>query len=155
MAMTVPQYHPATLALQGLFGLANETEREIARGMGLNLTDFRALSALSQSGPVTVGQLAEDLGATPATTTAIVSRLESRGYLERHRGTEDRRRVQVSVTPAATSEIAAVMRPLMTAADNHITSLPDDHKTVIADFLEVARHLMQDHLNALSTKDAP
>jgi DNA-binding MarR family transcriptional regulator len=153
--MTVSQYHPATVALQGLFALANETEREIARTMGLNLTDFRALSAVSQSGPVTVGQLAEELGATPATTTAIVNRLESRGYLERHRGIEDRRRVQVSVTPAAHQDISAVIRPLMTAANNHITALPEDHKTVIADFLDVARHLMQDHLHALSTKDTP
>lgn len=152
--MTASQQHPATLALQSLFTLANETEREIARSLGLNLTDFRALSALAQSGPVTVGQLAEDLGATPATTTAIASRLESRGYVERHRGVEDRRRVQVSVTPAANRDIAAVMRPLMTAANDHITALPADQKAVIADFLDVARHLMQDHLHTLSTKDA-
>ena len=72
--MTPSQPHPAALALQGLFTLANETEREVARRLGLNLTDYRALSALAQSGPVTVGRLAEDLGATPATTTAIVSR---------------------------------------------------------------------------------
>ncbi|XTR51659.1 hypothetical protein ACOM2C_16595 [Pseudarthrobacter sp. So.54] len=71
--MTASQHHPATLALQSLFTLANETEWEIARGMGLNLTDFRALSVLGLSGPVTVGKLAEELGATPATTTAIVS----------------------------------------------------------------------------------
>ena len=91
--MTAAQQHPATLALQSLFTLANETEREIARVMGLNLTDYRALSALAQSGSVTVGKLAEDLGATPATTTAIVSRMEARGYVERHRNTEDRRQV--------------------------------------------------------------
>ena len=65
------------MALQGLFSLANETEREVARKLGLNLTDYRALSTLAQSGPVTVGKLAEDLGATPATATAIVSRMEA------------------------------------------------------------------------------
>jgi len=152
--MTASQHHPATLALQSLFTLANETEREIARVMGLNLTDYRALSALAQSGPVTVGKLAEDLGATPATTTAIVSRMESRGYVERHRSTEDRRHVQVRVTPAATREIMNLMRPLMAVTNQHITALPADHRAVVADFLDVAQHLMRDHLHTLSEKDA-
>lgn len=152
--MTASQQHPATLALQSLFTLANETEREIARVMGLNLTDYRALSALAQSGPVTVGKLAGDLGATPATATAIVSRMEARGYMARHRNTEDRRQVQVSVTPAANRGILNLMRPLMTATNEHIKALPADHQAVVADFLDVAQHLMQDHLHALSEKDA-
>lgn len=152
--MSAAQQHPATLALQSLFTLANETEREIARAMGLNLTDYRALSALAQSGPVTVGKLAEDLGATPATATAIVSRLEARGYMARHRNTEDRRQVQVSVTPAANLGIMNLMRPLLTATNEHINALPADHQAVVADFLDVAQHLMQDHLHTLSEKDA-
>ena len=152
--MSASQHHPATSALQSLVTLANETEREIARVMGLNLTDYRALSALAQSGPVTVGKLAEDLGATPATTTAIVSRMESRGYVERHRSTEDRRHVQVSVTPAATREITNLMRPLLTITNEHIKALPADQRAVVADFLGVAQHLMRDHLHTLSEKDA-
>lgn len=152
--MTPSQPHPAALALQGLFTLANETEREVARRLGLNLTDYRALSALAQSGPVTVGRLAEDLGATPATTTAIVSRMEARGYVERHRNTEDRRQVQVSVTPAADRGIMNLMMPLMTATNEHIQALPADQQAVVADFLDVAQHLMRDHLHTLSGKDA-
>ena len=151
--MTPSQPHPAALALQGLFTLANETEREVARRLGLNLTDYRALSALAQSGPVTVGRLAEDLGATPATTTAIVSRMEARGYVERHRNTEDRRQVQVSVTPAADRGIMTLMLPLMTATNEHIKALPADHHAVVADFLDVAQHLMLDYLHTLSEKD--
>jgi MarR family transcriptional regulator, organic hydroperoxide resistance regulator len=151
--MTPSQPHPAALALQGLFTLANETEREVARRLGLNLTDYRALSALAQSGPVTVGRLAEDLGATPATTTAIVSRMEARGYVERHRNTEDRSQVQVSVTPAADRGIMNLMMPLMTATNEHIQALPADQQAVVADFLDVAQHLMRDHLHTLSEKD--
>ncbi|MBP1137373.1 DNA-binding MarR family transcriptional regulator [Arthrobacter sp. PvP023] len=147
-------YHPAAVALQGLFTLANETERELARGMGINLTDFRALSALERSGPVTVGKLAEDLGATPATTTAIVNRLESRGYVARHRGADDRRQVQVSTTPESSKGIMALMRPLMTATDQHLKALPAAQQSAVADFLDVARHLMRDHLRTLSERDS-
>lgn len=152
--MSASQQHPATLALQSLFTLANETEREIARVMGLNLTDYRALSALAQSGLVTVGQLAADLGATPATATAIVSRMESRGYMERHRSTDDRRHVQVSVTPAANRGLTDLMRPLMTATNEHMKALPADQQTAVVDFLEFAQHLIRHHLHTLSEKDA-
>ncbi|HEX9089397.1 MAG TPA: MarR family transcriptional regulator [Arthrobacter sp.] len=152
--MTASQQHPAALALQGLFNLANETEREVARRLGLNLTDYRALSALAQSGPVTVGRLAGDLGATAATATAIVSRLESRGYVARHRNTDDRRQVQVSVTPAASRGIMNLMRPLMAATNEHIKALPAADQAVVADFLDVAQRLMRDHLHTLSEKDA-
>lgn len=152
--MSASQQHPAALALQGLLTLANETEREMARSLGLNLTDYRALSALAQSGPVTVGKLAGELGATPATTTAIVSRLESHGFVARLRSAGDRRQVQVSVTPAASRAIMDQMRPLLTATSEHIRALPDAHQRVVSDFLDVALHLMQDHLHTLSEKDA-
>ena len=151
--MSATPYHPAAAALQTLFTLATETEREIARGMGINLTDFRALSALESLGPVPVGRLADELGATPATATAIVNRLERRGYVVRHRVTDDRRQVQVSTTPASSDGIMALMRPLMTATDKHLKALPAAEQKAVTDFLGVAAHLMRGHLRTLSEKD--
>lgn len=156
--MSRASFHPAAFTLQGMFTLANETERELARNLELNLTDFRALSVLAQFGQlgaVTVGKLAAELGATPATTTAIVSRLVSRGYVARHRGTGDRRQVHVSATPAAARKITTLMQPLVNATNEHIQALPASQQSVVADFLDVAQHLMRDHLHTLSTKDAP
>lgn len=149
----MPSYHPAAVALQTLFTLATETEREIARGMGINPTDFRALSALEFAGPLTVGRLADELGATAATTTAIVNRLESRGYVVRHRGTDDRRQVLVSATPASAEGIMALMRPLMTATDQHLQALPAAEQKAVTDFLDAAQQLMRGHLRTLSDKD--
>ena len=153
--MNPPPYHPAALALQALFDLATQTEREVARRLELNLTDYRALSALSHSGPVTVGKLAETLGATAATTTAIVSRLEAHGYAERLRSDEDRRHVHVSATPAATKDVMDLMRPLMASTNQHIEALPRIRQDAVSDFLSVAMHLMQDHLHSLSEKETP
>lgn len=153
--MDAPQHHPAAAALQNLFNLANETEREVARHLELNLTDYRALSALVQSGPLTAGALGETLGATAATTTAIVGRLEARGYAERLRSAEDRRHVHVSATPAAADRILHLMLPLMDATNQHIHTLPADEQAAIAGFLDVALTLMQDHLHSLSEKDTP
>ncbi|MCU1516120.1 MAG: MarR family transcriptional regulator [Pseudarthrobacter sp.] len=146
-------FHPAAFTLQALYTLATETEREVARRLALNLTDYRALSVLAQSGPVTVGALAAELGATAATTTAIISRLETHGYVARRRGAGDRRQVHVSVTPAATAQITDLVQPLMTAANSYLTALPPAHQAVVGDFLEATLLQMQDHLHTLSQKD--
>ncbi|MCU1434565.1 MAG: MarR family transcriptional regulator [Pseudarthrobacter sp.] len=146
--------HPAAFTLQAMYTLANEIEREVARRLGLNLTDYRALSALAQSAPVTVGTLAAELGATAATTTAIISRLEAQGYAARNRGDGDRRQVHVSITPAATAQIADLTRPLMTATNSYLTALPPAHQAVVGDFLEAMLLQMQAHLHTLSQRDA-
>jgi MarR family transcriptional regulator, organic hydroperoxide resistance regulator len=151
--MSHTTYHPAAIALQAVLTLANETEREVAGKLGLNLTDYRALSALAQSDPMTVGNLAAKLGATAATTTAIVSRLEKHGYAERLRGADDRRHVHVRATGSASRDVMHLMRPLMDATNQHIESLPAPHQDAVADFLHAAQRLMQDHLHTLSTKD--
>lgn len=138
-----------------MFTLANETEREVAGRLGLNLTDYRALSVLAQLGPVPVGTLAAELGSTAATTTAIVNRLEAHTYVERLRTSGDRRQVHVKATPAASRKIADLMRPLMDATSEHLKTLPAAHQAVVADFLGVALHLMQDHLHTLTEKENP
>jgi DNA-binding MarR family transcriptional regulator len=149
-----PSFHPAAFILQGMFALANETEREVARTLGLNLTDYRALSVLAQVGPVTVGKLAEELGASAATTTAIVSRLEAHAYAVRLRSAEDRRHVRVNVTPAASRDIMDLMRPLVAATSTYLSALPAADQVVVEAFLRAAAGQMQAHLNALSQKDA-
>ncbi|OAE00977.1 MarR family transcriptional regulator [Arthrobacter sp. OY3WO11] len=151
--MSTRKYHPAAVALRAVLALANETEREVAGRLRLNLTDYRALSALSQSGPMTVGNLAAELGTTAATTTAIVNRLQTRGYAERLRGEGDRRHVHVTATAAASRDIMHLMRPLMDATNRHIESLPGAQQDAVADFLQAAHLLMKDHLHTLSTKD--
>ncbi|QSZ49961.1 MarR family transcriptional regulator [Paenarthrobacter sp. OM7] len=146
--------HPASRTLQGLFSLANETEREVARTLGLNLTDYRALTVLADSGPVTVGALAAELGATAATTTALVSRLESHGYVERMRSTEDRRQVRVNVTSAAAGKVKDLMLPLLSAASQQLDALPPERQAFVTDFLDAVLNLMQDHLQSISTEGA-
>lgn len=141
--------------LQALLTMANETEREVARHLGLNLTDYRALGAVSQAGPATVGALADQLGTTAATTSAIISRLEQHGFAERFRSSDDRRQVHVTCTPAAATSITGLMRPLVTTISDHLASLPQDQQAAIGTFLDTALHMMQHHLHTLSEKETP
>ena len=145
-------FHPAAVGLQGLITLSNEIERELARALGLNLTDYRALSTLSSAGPVTVGVLAERLGASAATTTAIVNRLETGGHVERRRVEGDRRLVEVAVTAPGYRRIMELMGPLMTATNEHLWSLPPGEQRAVADFFDVAHRHLREHLATLSSQ---
>lgn len=66
---------------------------------GLLLTEYHALktACLGPSAPTTISQ---ELGLTPAATTDVIDRLESRGLVRREPNPQDRRSTFVVGTPA-------------------------------------------------------
>jgi DNA-binding MarR family transcriptional regulator len=54
----------------------------------------------------TVGELAERLQAKPHGVVALVTRCEEHGFVERRRGTQDRRQVEVHLLPAGETLLA-------------------------------------------------
>jgi DNA-binding MarR family transcriptional regulator len=71
----------------------------VADYVGLDRTAYRCLDILDQEGPMTAGRLAERARLSPGAMTALLDRLEKRGFARRTRDTKDRRRVLVEVTP--------------------------------------------------------
>jgi DNA-binding MarR family transcriptional regulator len=74
-------------------------DHAIAEYMGIDDTAFRCLDILDQEGPMSAGRLAERARLSPGATTALIDRLERKGYARRTRDTEDRRRVLVEIAP--------------------------------------------------------
>jgi DNA-binding MarR family transcriptional regulator len=74
-------------------------DHAIAQYMGIDETAFRCLDILDQEGPMTAGRLAERARLSPGAMTALLDRLENRGFARRTRDTEDRRRVLVEIAP--------------------------------------------------------
>lgn len=68
----------------------------------LHQSDFRALMYLfaSDTGPVYPNELSIYLGQTPANVTRIANLLVRRGLVARAHSTEDRRRIELKITPA-------------------------------------------------------
>ncbi len=152
------RYHPATFALQSVIAQSNTLERELARLLGLNATDYRALSVLHQLGrgaTVPMGQLASALGTSPATTSAIVDRLERAGYAARHRDVADRRQITLEPTRLGWTRIIEIMRPLMADTDAYLKGLSPDQAQVVADFLLATAQQLTEHAETLSARESP
>jgi MarR family 2-MHQ and catechol resistance regulon transcriptional repressor len=66
----------------------------------LSLVHLNVLTALEADGPLSMKQLAEAMDVADASATGIVDRMEKRGLVERHHGTDDRRQVLVYPTDA-------------------------------------------------------
>lgn len=142
--------HPAAMSLQQVIWLSTEAERELARLLQINLTDYRAVAALAAGGIRTVGGLAHFLGLSAATTTAIVNRLEERGHVVRVRNHGDRRVVNLELTRSVTEQIRDLMSPLVTQANERLLSLPPENQEAVADFLGFVVQSMRAHVHSLA-----
>jgi DNA-binding MarR family transcriptional regulator len=109
-------------------------DHAIAEYMGIDDTAFRCLDVLDQEGPMSAGRLAERARLSPGATTALIDRLERKGYARRTRDTEDRRRVLVEVAPELRERAAELYgSPEEGAADLEVYS--DEELTFLIEFL--------------------
>jgi DNA-binding MarR family transcriptional regulator len=70
-----------------------------ARELDTTLPQCWALRLLAVEGNMTPGRLAEELGVKMPAVTSLVTHLERRGWVHRHRSSPDRREVQISLRP--------------------------------------------------------
>jgi len=81
------------------------------RALDLPASEANVLANLTGGGPeVTVSQLAGRVGSRPTTMTAVLDRLERRGWLARVPHPTDRRALVVRLTPAGRPVARAVRR---------------------------------------------
>jgi len=71
----------------------------------ISMAQLHAIHTVRLNGPLAMGVLAEKLGISAPSASAMVDRLVEKGILCRKHCTKDRRRVVVSISPAAVSGI--------------------------------------------------
>ena len=78
----------------------------------LSLVHLHVLTVLQVHGPLPMSKLADELDVSVASLTGIIDRMEARGFVERRREHDDRRKILVHRTEAGDAvfgEMAAVM----------------------------------------------
>jgi DNA-binding MarR family transcriptional regulator len=109
-------------------------DHAIAEYAGLDRTAYRCLDILDREGPMTAGRLAERARLSPGAMTALLDRLEERGFARRRRDTEDRRRVLVEVTPELRKWAAQLYGTPQEGADA-LAGYADEQIEFLIDFL--------------------
>ena len=71
----------------------------LAELSGLSPTEWKALDLIQRLGPVTAGVLARESGLAPASVTALITRLERKGFARRLPNPADGRSVLVEMVP--------------------------------------------------------
>ena len=96
--------------IQSFQDATDEMDEAVAGRLGLNRTDLRCLSVVSQAGPMTPSALADATGLTRAAMTTALDRLERAGYLRRVRDQQDRRSVRVELAKDSGERRPGVVR---------------------------------------------
>ncbi|HNQ22808.1 MAG TPA: MarR family transcriptional regulator [Phycisphaerae bacterium] len=117
----------------------------------LTETEFLTLDALVREQPLTIGELQHRVGVVPAQMSRIVRALETargKGFLECTINAEDRRRVDVSITPSG-MEAYEQYRALRLASTRAILAglTLDDRRH----FMRILR-LIRTHMSKLAAK---
>src|SRR5690349_3344391 len=87
--------------LRQCYGLGASFFRAAAARIEMTDTDMQVIDMLESSGAASAGQLADRMGLTTGTFTAILNRLEKAGLVRRERDPEDGRRVIVRLATGA------------------------------------------------------
>jgi DNA-binding MarR family transcriptional regulator len=120
----------------------------IAQSVGLNATDTKCMDLILR-GPdssVTAGWLADMTALTTGAITHILDRLEKRGFIERVRDTDDRRKVFVHARPESIEPLAPKYEAIGKAYLSLAEEYSDGDLRLICEYLEKTSELSQREL---------
>ncbi len=101
----------------------------------LNAAERHCLSFLVRSGPQTASAIAREIRLTPAAVTALLDRLERRGYVRRNGDPSDRRKVLVSAAEQTAALTAAVYAKSATVGDKMLARYSEAELETFAQLL--------------------
>lgn len=113
--------------------------------LGITRSEGMCLDVLEREGPVTAGRLAETTQLTTGAVTAVIDRLETKGYARRVRDEGDRRRVMVEMTDEARRRANELYGELGKLGRAILDPLTVDEIRLIRDFTRRAAELNEEH----------
>ena len=123
----------ATVALEAA---ANAAQAQL----GIARTDLMALELLTL-GRLTAGEIAEQVGVSTGTTTAVVDRLAEAGYALRETDPDDRRRTVVAITAKGRRRFRQAYQRRWQWLHDIARELPPQELEVVVRFLARVREL--------------
>jgi DNA-binding MarR family transcriptional regulator len=95
----------------------------------VTVAQFRTLVVLQTHGAINQKWLAEQLSINPSTALRMVDKLEAAGFVSRRDKPDDRREVQLQLTPAGARLVEQVTARRRKAIARIVTRMPADSRT--------------------------
>jgi MarR family transcriptional regulator, organic hydroperoxide resistance regulator len=86
-------------SLRRVFKSIQDYSQEVSKKYGITGPQLWALKTIAANGSLSLGELSQRMYLHPSTISGVVDRLEKKKYVQRDRAKEDRRVVQVRLTP--------------------------------------------------------
>lgn len=82
-------------------------------GSGMGLSQLIALASMG-NGPLSMTEIAEEIGISTAASTGLVDNMQAKGYVARTHSTMDRRSVSVGLTEAGQAALQKIKDSIKT-----------------------------------------
>jgi len=137
--------------LRQCYGLGASFFRAAAARIEMTDTDIQVIDILESTGEATAGQLANLMGLTTGTFTAILNRLEKAGLVRRERDPNDGRRVIVRLTTGSDGkqELSPLFASLGKAWEEMAAQYDDEQKAFLLEFLQRSNALAREEITRL------
>lgn len=137
----VSKREEAFLNLQRTAAMQAQSLATLLKEYGVTPTQYNALRILrgAHPGAMSCKEVGERMVTPVPDVTRLVDRLEKRELVERARGNEDRRVVEVSITEGGRALLKRIDQPLARWMDSELASLSDDEIEDLIGLLERVR----------------
>lgn len=99
-------------ALRRIMRAAETASRSLTRETGMTGPQIMVLRTLEERSEATAKTIAQTVGVAQGTATALIDKLEQRGFVVRKRGETDRRQIWVQPTEAGLAALDSAPDPL-------------------------------------------
>ena len=129
----------ALLAVSRRFGML---ERDAICCGDVTVRQCFALQILQEE-PLAVGSLAERMGVTPGATTRLVDGMIGRGWVERSRDPDDRRRVLLELSDEGRQEAEYLRGETESIVEAVVAEVPADDRPKVLEALQILREAFE------------
>ena len=103
---------------------------------GLSLSQIQTVMTVYSNGPISMTELSKQMGVSPPSSSAMVSRLVEKGILIRKHALEDRRKVMVQIAPSFKSSIQAIEETILIRFVDLVEKLGHETTSMWCDVME-------------------
>lgn len=133
-------------AIRRILRKTSEHSRQLLRVAGLTVPQLlclRAIAETEENADVTVGMVSHAVQLAPATVSRILDRLEDAGLVIRERGSQDRRKVFLSLTDLGRQQIDKLPTPLQEQFISRVLALSIEEQQQLLGSLEKVVEMME------------